>query len=99
MTAATLADLRAGRCLHARDRHPACDESAPLWDLLGDVSLADLRERWTPLGACLLARTDGEGPSVGAVAWLERGLGTAVLSGADLSSADLTPKRGLSRIC
>src|SRR5690606_8767165 len=92
VTARTLGDLRAGLCVSARPRDPACDDSAPLWRAIGlpdDTAIAVLRERWTPLAACWLAVADGRGPGVGAVAWVDHGLGTAVLRGANLSSADL----------
>lgn len=73
-------------------RCKTCADSAPLWDAVGlqdDTPVGVLLERWDPLAACLLAAADGRGPRVGAVAWVEASLGTAVLCGADLRRADL----------
>ena len=93
MSAATLGDLRAGRCVHAMDRDPACgDSAAALWDAISlddSTPIATLLERWTPLGACLLAVADGRALRVGAVEWVERALGVSPLRGANLRGAYL----------
>jgi hypothetical protein len=84
-------------------RERACEWSEPLWAGLDSLPLDELRSRWTPLGACLLAVADGRGPRCGAVAWISarldhvlrgailRGaiLRRAILTGADLRGTDL----------
>lgn len=64
-----------------------------LWEAFGDIAdsttIEELRERWTPEVAIEVARRDGLGPCTGAVAWIDRVLGTAVLRGADLSGETL----------
>jgi len=69
-----------------RGEHPAgvpCEKGAPLWALFASATA------WTVELALAVARADGAGPRVGAVAWVERALGTCVLGGADLRGAGL----------